>query len=52
MYRGTVIEFGAVDKVFSPPYHPYTEALLSAIPNPDPTSAENKSFSMYLRDHH
>jgi peptide/nickel transport system ATP-binding protein len=36
MYRGTVIEFGAVHKVFAPPYHPYTEALLFAIAPPDP----------------
>ena len=36
MYLGKVVEFGATDAVFAPPYHPYTEALLSAIPEPDP----------------
>ena len=36
MYLGKVVEFGTVDEVFSPPYHPYTEALLSAVPIPDP----------------
>jgi peptide/nickel transport system ATP-binding protein len=36
MYLGKVVEFGTVDEVFSPPYHPYTEALLSAVPVPDP----------------
>jgi peptide/nickel transport system ATP-binding protein len=36
MYLGKVVEFGPVDEVFSPPYHPYTEALLSAVPVPDP----------------
>ena len=36
MYLGKVVEFGSVDEVFSPPYHPYTEALLSAVPVPDP----------------
>jgi peptide/nickel transport system ATP-binding protein len=36
MYLGNVFEAGSVDEVFSPPYHPYTEALLSAIPIPDP----------------
>ena len=36
MYLGTVAEFGPVERVFAPPYHPYTEALLSAVPVPDP----------------
>jgi peptide/nickel transport system ATP-binding protein len=36
MYLGTVAEFGRVERVFAPPYHPYTEALLSAVPVPDP----------------
>ncbi len=36
MYLGRIVEFGTVDEVFSPPYHPYTEALLSAVPIPDP----------------
>ena len=30
-------EFGTVEDVFSPPFHPYTESLLSAVPHPDPT---------------
>jgi len=36
MYLGTVAEFGRVERVFAPPYHPYTEALLSAVPVLDP----------------
>ena len=36
MYLGQFVEIGPVDAVFSPPYHPYTEALLSAVPVPDP----------------
>jgi peptide/nickel transport system ATP-binding protein len=36
MYLGQVVEFGPVEAVFTPPYHPYTEALLSAVPIPDP----------------
>jgi peptide/nickel transport system ATP-binding protein len=35
MYLGHVVEKGAVGEVFRPPYHPYTEALLSAVPVPD-----------------
>jgi peptide/nickel transport system ATP-binding protein len=37
VYLGQFCEFGRVEDVFKPPYHPYTEALLSAIPVPDPT---------------
>jgi peptide/nickel transport system ATP-binding protein len=36
MYLGAVVEVGSVTDVFAPPYHPYTEALLSAVPVPDP----------------
>jgi peptide/nickel transport system ATP-binding protein len=36
MYLGQVMERGKTDEVFSPPYHPYTEALLSAVPIADP----------------
>jgi peptide/nickel transport system ATP-binding protein len=36
MYLGHVVEMGATEQIFSPPFHPYTEALLSAIPVADP----------------
>jgi peptide/nickel transport system ATP-binding protein len=35
MYLGHVVELGTTDQIFSPPYHPYTEALLSAVPVAD-----------------
>ena len=35
MYLGHIVEAGTTDQVFSPPYHPYTEALLSAVPIAD-----------------
>jgi peptide/nickel transport system ATP-binding protein len=35
MYLGRIVEQGSTDEVFSPPYHPYTEALLSAVPIAD-----------------
>jgi len=37
MYLGQVMESGPVAALFDPPYHPYTDALLSAVPVPDPT---------------
>jgi peptide/nickel transport system ATP-binding protein len=36
MYLGQIMERGTTNEVFSPPYHPYTEALLSAVPIADP----------------
>jgi peptide/nickel transport system ATP-binding protein len=36
MYLGQIMESGDTSEIFSPPYHPYTEALLSAIPIADP----------------
>jgi peptide/nickel transport system ATP-binding protein len=42
MYLGRVMESGSVASVFAPPYHPYTEALLSAVPVPDPTVEQKR----------
>jgi len=39
MYLGKLVEFGSRDQVFNTPAHPYTQALLSAIPVPDPNKA-------------
>ncbi|MBM3597580.1 MAG: ABC transporter ATP-binding protein [Alphaproteobacteria bacterium] len=36
MYLGQIMESGTTAEVFAPPYHPYTEALLSAVPVADP----------------
>ncbi len=36
MYLGQIVEMGATERLFSDPQHPYTEALLSSIPTPDP----------------
>ena len=36
MYLGKIIEIGTRDQIFEAPAHPYTQALLSAIPIPDP----------------
>jgi peptide/nickel transport system ATP-binding protein len=39
MYLGRVVEYGPVAQVLAAPYHPYTEALLSAAPTTDPDAA-------------
>ena len=36
MYLGSMVEFGKKEDIFSRPHHPYTIALFSAVPNPDP----------------
>jgi peptide/nickel transport system ATP-binding protein len=41
MYLGQIAEIGPAEAIYAPPYHPYTEALLSAVPIPDP-SVEQK----------
>ena len=38
MYLGAMVEFGTKEEIFQNPLHPYTKALFSAIPDPDPDS--------------
>lgn len=42
MYLGKMVELAETEKLFSHPLHPYTEALLSAIPVPDPEVARER----------
>lgn len=42
MYLGNLVEYGPKEKIFSNPLHPYTKALFSAIPVPDPTVKMNR----------
>ena len=42
MYLGQVVEQGRTHEVFAPPYHPYTEALLAAVPIADQRIAKRK----------
>ncbi|MFJ9850539.1 dipeptide ABC transporter ATP-binding protein [Streptomyces sp. NPDC101150] len=43
MYLGRIVELGAADAVFAAPSHPYTQALLSAVPLPDPRKERERS---------
>ena len=43
MYLGSLVECGDCSEVYDHPLHPYTQALLSAIPIPDPQKARNSS---------
>ena len=42
MYLGAMVEFGEKKDIFANPLHPYTKALFSAIPNPDPDVKMNR----------
>ncbi|MDM8527985.1 ABC transporter ATP-binding protein [Anaerolineales bacterium HSG24] len=42
MYLGQVMELGPAEAIYAPPYHPYTEALLSAVPIPDPSAQQKR----------
>jgi len=42
MYLGSIVESGPVENVFANPQHPYTQALLSAVPIPDPEVEKNR----------
>jgi oligopeptide transport system ATP-binding protein len=43
MYLGKIVETGTDDQIYSRPTHPYTQALLSAVPVPDPASRQTKT---------
>ena len=42
MYLGQMMERGPAEQIYAPPYHPYTEALLSAVPVIDPNSKQKR----------
>ncbi len=42
MYLGSMVEMGGKDQIFDNPMHPYTKALLSAVPMPDPSYKMNR----------
>ncbi len=44
MYLGRIVEIGTTDDVFKNPTHPYTRALLSAVPVPDPAARQQRQI--------
>lgn len=42
MYLGNLVEYGPTERIFENPLHPYTKALLSAVPVPDPDAKMNR----------
>ena len=47
IYHGQLMELAESEELFSHPLHPYTRALLSAIPMPDPVAERNKKLVVY-----
>ncbi|MBN2873954.1 MAG: ATP-binding cassette domain-containing protein [Spirochaetales bacterium] len=47
IHRGHLVELAQAEELFSRPLHPYTRALLSAIPVPDPDAEHNRSLIVY-----
>jgi oligopeptide transport system ATP-binding protein len=50
MYLGKIVETGTEDQIYERPTHPYTQALLSAVPVPDPESRHTKKIIRLVGD--
>jgi oligopeptide transport system ATP-binding protein len=47
IHKGVLVELCETEKLFENPLHPYTQALLSAIPMPDPVAEKKKVLKVY-----
>ena len=47
IHKGVIVELADTEELFEYPLHPYTRALLSAIPQPDPREEKNKQLEVY-----
>ena len=52
IHKGVLVELAETEKLFAHPLHPYTRALLSAIPMPDPAREKNKKLEVYDPSQH
>jgi len=52
IHKGVLVELAETEQLFAHPLHPYTRALLSAIPLPDPAREKNKKLEVYDPDQH
>lgn len=52
IYKGELVELAGTEDLFRVPLHPYTKALISAIPHPDPQVERNKEIIVYDRSVH
>ncbi len=46
MYLGNIVEIGPAELIYKTPLHPYSRALLSAVPRPDPDAAQNRRIRL------
>ncbi|WP_105993691.1 ABC transporter ATP-binding protein [Staphylococcus simulans] len=50
MHFGKIVELGTADEIYNHPLHPYTQSLLSAVPQPDPESERTRTRLTYKED--
>ncbi|MFJ3388079.1 ATP-binding cassette domain-containing protein [Lysinibacillus sp. NPDC086135] len=52
IYKGKIVELAETEKLFANPLHPYTKALLSAVPEPNPYKERDKVVEIYDPSQH
>ncbi|UXR70110.1 MULTISPECIES: ABC transporter ATP-binding protein [unclassified Staphylococcus] len=50
MHLGRIVEIGTADQIYNNPVHPYTQSLLSAVPQPDPETERTRKRIAYKHD--